>query len=224
MLLDRKRIKKWGRWIALFVAIVFVGGFLFMGVGYGGAGFDLSALFRGDESPAATPQTPEERLAAYQAVLAQNPTDIEAMMGAANVYQQMGNFPAAAMYLENVVVLDPGRKDIYLRLANLYLHADMSDFRSAVTVLNKATSVDPTNPDVFLMLGMAQNRLGNTEAAILAWQKYLQLAPDGDMAGVVQEQIDELSKRPTTTTSTTVSTSAPTAEEEAPTTTVPAAE
>ena len=40
-------------------------------------------------------------------------------------------------------------------------------------MLNKATSVDPSNPDVYLKLGIGPERLGNNEAAVLAWQKYL---------------------------------------------------
>ena len=48
---------------------------------------------------------------------------------------------------------------------------------------------------MYLKLGTAQNSLGHTEAAILAWQKYLQLAPNGDMATVVKDQIDKLSKK-----------------------------
>lgn len=206
MLLDRRRIKKWARWVALILAIVFVGGFLFMGVGYGGAGFNISSLFTGEDNTTASVQTPEDKLAAYQAALQANPADVEAMLGSANVYQQLGNVQAAAMYLENVIVLDPQQKDVYIRLANLYMSSDLSDYRSAVTVLNKATSVDANNPDVFLKLGTAQNNLGNTEAAILAWQKYLQLAPDGDMAEIVQEQITKLSNKPTTTTTASGST------------------
>ena len=50
MLLDRRRIKKWAKWVALFLAIVFAGGFLFLGVGYGGAGFNLSDAFSVRES------------------------------------------------------------------------------------------------------------------------------------------------------------------------------
>ena len=68
-----------------------------------------------------------------------------------------------------------------------------------------------SNPDVYLKLGTAQNTLGNTEAALLAWQKYLELAPNGDMATVVREQVEKLSKKPTTTTTSTTSTSGSTA-------------
>lgn len=200
MLLDRKRIKKWSKWIALFLAIVFAGGFLFLGVGYGGSGFNMSEIFTGDKTTTAADQTPEQKLAAFQATLTKNPADVAAMLGIAGVYQQANNFKAATVYLENVIAIDPSQKDVYIRLANLYMSADLSDYQSAATVLNKATSVDPSNPDVYLKLGSAQNYLGNTEAALLAWQKYLELAPNGDMASVVSEQITKLSAKPTTTT------------------------
>ena len=61
MLLDRKRINKWAKWVALFLAVVFAAGFLFMGVGYGGAGFNLSSLFTGNKTASSNPQTPTRR-------------------------------------------------------------------------------------------------------------------------------------------------------------------
>ncbi|MFH0916019.1 MAG: tetratricopeptide repeat protein [bacterium] len=200
MLLDRKRINKWAKWVALFLAVVFAAGFLFMGVGYGGAGFNLSSIFTGDKQVSDNPQTPEEKVAAYQAALDQNPKDTVALLGLATLYQQNDDLRTAAVYLEQIIAIDPSQKDIYLRLANLYLNANVADYESAVTVLNKLTSLDPENPDVYLKLGTAQNSLGRTEAAILAWQKYVQLAPNGDMVPVVKEQIEKLSKKATTTT------------------------
>jgi cytochrome c-type biogenesis protein CcmH/NrfG len=201
LLLDRKRIKKRAKWVALFLAIVFFASFLLLGVGYGGgAGFNLSELFTSSKTTTAAEQTPEQRLAAFQATLTQNPTDVTAMLGIATIYQNASNYKAATVYLENVITLDPSQKEVYVRLANLYMSSELSDYQAAVTVLNKATSVDGSNPDIYLKLGSAQNYLGHTEAAILAWQKYLELAPNGDMASVVTEQITKLSAKPTTTT------------------------
>jgi cytochrome c-type biogenesis protein CcmH/NrfG len=222
LLLDRRRIKKWAKWVALFLAIIFVVGFLFMGVGYGGAGFSISSLFTGDKTPTATEQTAEQKLAVFREALVKNPTDITAMLGIATLYQQANNYSNAALYLENVIAIDPSQKDVYLRLANLYMSADMADYKSAATVLNKAISVDPNNAEIYLKLGSAQSYLGNTEAAVLAWQKYLELAPNGDMASVVQEQITKLAATTTTTgaTTTTVSGATTTTAASATTTTV----
>ncbi len=207
MLLDRKRIKRWTKWIALFLAIAFGGGFLFLGVGYGGAGFNVSDAFScANENTVSTADTPEARIAAFEQRLQQDPNDVEALLGLATIYQNNGQLTAAAVYLEQVIVVDPSQKDVYMRLANIYLNNEVLDYQSAKTVLIKLTSVDPDNPDVYLKLGIAQRELGETEAAILAWQKYLQLDPNGDMADVVREQIETLSKKPTTTTAASGST------------------
>lgn len=211
MLLDRKRINKWGRWVALFLAIVFGVGFLFMGIGYGGAGLDLSSLFTSDNDKSAN-QSPEQRLAAFEKALAENPKDVTALVGAATIYQQNDDLNTAAEYLERAIAVDESQKDLYLRLANIYLNSKALDYEAAAQVLNKAVAVDPTNPDVFLKLGTAQSNLNNTEAAILAWQKYLELAPNGEMASVVQKQIDVLTTTatdpPTTGASTTTTAAA----------------
>jgi cytochrome c-type biogenesis protein CcmH/NrfG len=201
LLLDRKRINKWAKWVALFLAIAFAGGFLFMGVGYGGAGFNVSEAFScANENTVTSPQTPEERIASLEAALAVNPYDITTLLAIATIYQQEGRPDLATPYLERVIAADPSQKEIYLRLANIYLNNDIGDFASAARVLNQATSVDPDNPDVFLKLGIAQRNLGNTGAALLAWQRYLALAPDGEMADVIREQVETLSNNVTTTT------------------------
>jgi len=207
LLLDRKRINKWGKWVALFLAIIFAVGFIFMGVGYGGdGGFNISSIFTGNDKVPENPQTPEDKVAAYQATLATNPNDATALLGLATIYEQAGDLSTAAAYLEKLIAADSSQKDVYLRLAKLYMSENFAQYAAAVTVLNKATAVDPSNPDVYLRLGMAQNNLGNTEAAVLAYNRYLQLAPTGDMATVVKEQVEKLSKKPTTTTTTSSTT------------------
>ena len=221
MLLDRKKIRRWAKWVALILAIVFALSFLFMGVGYGGAGFDLSAIFRGggDKKPEA-PQSTEEKLTDALQALETNPKDTGKMLEAATLSEQMYSekgdsayLQAAADLMESAIQTDRSLKEVYLRLANLYLSKEYNNAQAAVTVLNKATSVDPTNPDLFLKLGIAQNSLGNAAAAVMAWEKYLELAPNAEMADVVREQVERLTTTTITTvgaTSTTVSTTSTT--------------
>ena len=52
-----------------------------------------------------------------------------------------------------LMTADPAQKDVYLRLANIYMSADVTATMKRRAVLNKATSVDPDNPDVYLKLG-----------------------------------------------------------------------
>jgi cytochrome c-type biogenesis protein CcmH/NrfG len=207
--------------VALALAIIFALSFLFMGVGYGGAGFNISEIFTGGgcSSNTATTgtSTVEQQLAAYDAALQANPNDTQALLGVANLFDdlyQQGQgtgsqyLLTSAKYLEQVIVADPSQKDVYMRLANIYLSKDVNDPAKAIAVLNKAVSVDPQNPDVYLKLGIAQQNLNNKSAAVLAWQKYLELAPNGDMAATVKEQIKALTATTTTTTSASTTTTA----------------
>lgn len=213
MLLDRKRIRKWAKWVALFLAIVFGASFLFLGVGYGGgAGFNISEIFSGCGTATTEPVTQEDMLGSYLQALEADPNDTTAMLAIATIYE--GKYRAgegegnehlvtAAAFLEYAIDVDPSLTDVYIRLANIYMSEDIDNSEAAVKVLNKATSADPDNADVYLKLGIAQQNLGNKQAAILAWQKYLELDPDGDMAEVVREQLVKLTETTTTTAPTT---------------------
>ena len=220
MLLDRRKIRRWAKWVALILAIIFALSFLFMGVGYGGAGFDISQMFKGgcSSNNATTDSTSiEDQLNAYDQALQANPDDTAALLGVANLFNKLYNqgegngtqyLLTSAKYLERIVEVDPTQKDIYTRLANIYLNQDVLDYTSAVAILNKAVTADPQNADVYLKLGVAQQGLGNKSAAVLAWQKYLELAPDGEMAATVRQQIQKLSETTTTTQPASTTTTA----------------
>lgn len=219
MLLDRKKIRKWAKWVALGLAIVFALSFLFMGVGYGGAGFNLSELFTGgDDSDTTEPLTDQERLEEYLKTLETNKEDTATMLAVATIYEDLYEagegdqyLTTAAAFLENAIDVDPSLKDVYIRLADIYM-IKMQNNEAAVVVLNKAASVDPNNPEVFLKLGTAQKNSGNIAAAVMAWQKYLELDPNGPYAEVIQDQLNTLTATTTTTVAAPAATTATTAE------------
>lgn len=211
MLLDRKRINRWAKWVALGLAIVFGASFVFMGVGTG-INLDWSALWDwgGSSSKATTAAGPEERIAAYDATLAADPANMEALLGAANEYTSLRQPLKAAEYLEKAAVAAPDNVDIWMRLAEIYMGSDSRDYVQAVRVLNQATSLDPNNAQAFLQLGAAERGAGNPSAAILAWNRYLQLQPEGDMADTVRSELAVLTPTTTSATSTTGDTGATT--------------
>lgn len=219
MLLDRRRIRKWAKWIALVLAIVFGLSFLFMGVGYGGAGFDISDIFTSGGCASSTqtterPDTAEERLEALVTAYEADPKNTATMLSIATAYEDLYRegkgqgteyLNYASAFLRNAIDVDPSLKEVYVRVADIYINgiASTPAYEAAVEVLNKATTVDPDNPEVYLKLGIAQQKLNNTEAAVLAWQKYLQLQPEGQTADIVRQQIEKLTATTTTTGSTT---------------------
>jgi cytochrome c-type biogenesis protein CcmH/NrfG len=212
LLLDRKRIRKWAKWVALVLAIVFAASFLFLGVGYGGAGFDLSRIFQGGCTETTVPQqVTDTELEGLKTQLAAAPQSTELMIKIAEHYKSLysssspdaQNLSNAAEYYEQALKADPGLKEVYLDLAKVYLQS--GSYADAARVLNAATSVDPDNPDVYYYLGRAQRDAGKKGEAILAWQKYLQLVPDGKKADSVRSELAKL-MAPTTTTSLTTTT------------------
>jgi cytochrome c-type biogenesis protein CcmH/NrfG len=212
VLLDRKRINKWAKWIALILAIVFAISFVALGVG-SGTGLNWSDLWgslSGNKSTSqAAPDTPQGRINALQTQLAADPTNVDIMLGIATQYEQLQQPQMAAQYLEKAATIQPNNVLIFTRLGAIYLAADSKDYASAVRVLTQASALDPTTPAVFLQLGVAQRGAGNTKMAILAWNKYLELAPNGDMAETVKAQILQMTSTTTvpgdaSTTATTV--------------------
>ncbi len=228
MLLDRKRIRWWAKWVALALVVFFLGGFLFLGIGYGGAGFNLTEIFNGscDGSSTATTTVSNSQVDKLIESLKTDPTNTETMLEIAAYYE--GLFDAskqtntelansAIEYLNKALETDPSLKAAYLDLAELYMAIGSNS--EAAAVLNEATLVDPNNPDIYFDLGKVQKALGRTGEAILAWQKFLELTPSDDkLAATIRDLLDEMMTT-TTVAPATTTTAAPATTTTAPVTT-----
>jgi cytochrome c-type biogenesis protein CcmH/NrfG len=188
-----------------------------IGIGSGVGGMNVLDAFSCSNADTTDTTTFEGRLSALLATLAQNPKDITTLQAVASLYIDNEDFANAARYLEQAIAADPTQRDIYFRLASIYT-SSLYDYNSAVALLNKAQAQFPNDPEVYLQLGLAQRSLGNTSAAIMAWQKYLALAPDGSQAQTIRDEIATMSANATTTTTsaTTSTTAAPTTATTAP--------
>ncbi len=195
--------------MALILAIIFCVGAVGLGVGYGTSNANVFAALSCSNSNSTTDTTAaSDRIAALLAAVTQNPKDLTSLQALASAYVDQNDYKNAAKYLELAITVDPTQKDIYLTLASLYMNKSY-DYAAALTVLNKAQKQFPDDPDIYLQLGLAQRSAGNTSAAILAWQKYLELAPNGDQASTIRDAIATMSAGATTTTSSaTTSTTA----------------
>jgi tetratricopeptide (TPR) repeat protein len=219
LLLDRRKIRRWAKWIALALAIIFALGFLFLGIGFGGAGFNLSELFNGGCDSGSTTASTETNaeLQKWLDAVAADPADTASMLKIAAYYGSLykasdgtsaESADSAIEYYKKALAVDPNLKETYLTLAKLYI--DMGSYSDAAAILNQATAVDPQNPDVYFYLGRAQKSAGNTGAAILAWQKYLELAPDTKLADSVRTELEKMMAPSTTTTVAPTTTTAST--------------
>jgi len=202
VLLDRKRINRWAKVMAVVLAVVFGLSFVALGVG-SGVNLNWSDLWNSigsKKSAQSGPNTPEQNIKVYTVTLQTDPTNEVALLGMAAAYRQLQQPVKQAEFLEKLAAVKPTDAAIQLQLAAIYMSAEARDYQAAVRVLNRATTLDPANADAFLQLGSALRGAGDTKAAVLAWNRYLQLAPDGTMATTVKEQLALLTPRPNVTT------------------------
>jgi cytochrome c-type biogenesis protein CcmH/NrfG len=207
LLLDRKRIRKWARWVALILAIIFCVGAVGIGVGSGVGGMNvLDAFSCTNANTTQTTLTQDSRITALLAEVAKDPKNITNLQALATAYADNNDFTNQAKYLEQVITVDPTQEAVYFRLASVYM-SSLSDYTSAVTVLNKAQAKFPNDANAYLQLGLAQRGTGNTAAATMAWQKYLSMDPNGDQAAAIKQALATMASSATTTSSTAATTS-----------------
>jgi tetratricopeptide (TPR) repeat protein len=195
VLLNRRRINRWAKYAAAGLAFVFAFTFVTAGVGSGlnVNWMDLWSSLGANTNNSAAANSPEDQLREHEAVLAADPENYDALVGAANQYSALRDPFNEAAYLERAVAVTENA-DLYRRLATLYLASDNRDDQAAVRALNSLTRMEPNDAQAFLQLGAAQRNLGNDSAAVLAWNRYLELAPEGDMATTVKAQIEQVSR------------------------------
>jgi predicted Zn-dependent protease len=216
LLLDRKKIRRWAKWVYLALAIVFALSFLFIGVGNGSGSFNIFDIGCSNSTTAST-EVSNSELQTLLDSLATDAANTDTMLKIAAYYQELFRASEktntevankAIEYLNKAIETDPTLAAVYLNLGKLYI--DISSFAEAAKILNQATSVDPNNPDVYLYLGTAQKSAGNTGAAILAWQKYLELTPAGSrQATAISNQLKEMTAPTTTTVAPVTTTTVP---------------
>lgn len=64
--------------------------------------------------------------------------------------------------------------------------------REEASAWSELSLLQPEEPGVFLQLGIASQTAGDTDAAVAAYERFLELAPDDPDAGAAKEMIDYL--------------------------------
>lgn len=88
--------------------------------------------------------------------------------------------------------LNPIQAENEIRVGLYYMKR--RSYRAAALRFDEATKWNPASSEAFLMLGEAREKLKDSKAARAAYAKYLELAPDGKMAGDVMKRLTKLPK------------------------------
>ena len=200
MLLDRKRINRWTRWFAIIMAIIFALSGIFFGVGSYVGGNLLAGCAK--STPSANSTSFEDREAYYLDQINQNPKDTDSMSELAALYanDSVGRYDDAISWMNQAIAIAPTNVTYLQQLSALY--AKTQKYDDGIKVFVQLTTQDPNNAGAFLQLGSLYKAAGQNANAILAWNRYLQLAPNSPYASELQQEIAQLATLPAVTPTT----------------------
>jgi len=221
VLLDRKRIKFWQKWVFLLMAILMASFLIF---GYSGV---LQGCSNRVGLTQANPA--DSRVKALTTQLQADPTNGATMLALAEAYQiraggqqtgssgqQSDNAQALALYDKflGLATAKQGAtkqeaKDSRIKAleGQAQIYSNQQDWANVIKTYGRLTELRPQNAQYFLSLGEAASQSGNTATALLAFTRFLQLAPNDINAPTVkawiksQTQTASPSPKPSPTTS-----------------------
>lgn len=82
-----------------------------------------------------------------------------------------------------VYTFDPLESDRNIRIGNFYMRqGTVRGYRAALGRYEDATKYNPNSAEAFFKVGEAEEKLKNKDAARIAFEKVIQLAPDSKLA------------------------------------------
>ncbi|MEP7082863.1 MAG: hypothetical protein ABI841_07820, partial [Chloroflexota bacterium] len=141
----------------------------------------------------------QDRIAGLLERLEADPNDAQVLSSLADEYlagSSADDLVRAAVALQLLMNLEPGRADAYERIITAYLRAgDNAHARAALDAYSAVPAADPAEIAFFEGL-IALRGEGDAAAARAAFDRFLELAPDDPRAGMVRGLRDEASSAP----------------------------
>jgi cytochrome c-type biogenesis protein CcmH/NrfG len=204
MMLDRDKITFWTRLGAIVLAAIFVGSFVFMGIGTN-ISYNLFELLGGGQNqPAGQTTGPEDQIERARADLEENPDNPRTMRRLAGLYIQAGRTDEAIEVLERGREVAPDDPYIPLLLGQAHdrkAQAQTDEGERQATYARAGDSYvaaaevqegKDRKAQAYLLAGQAYEQAGDNGRAIQYWNDYLDLEPEGEQADAVRERIQTL--------------------------------
>jgi len=164
--------------IASFIAVAALAGFLY------------GLRTHRDEQAAPRGAAPSTDASPVDATRQEPELDVEAEVERAQKLYTAGDVAGAGAALDRVLARRPEDARALVLRSNLLVEAQ--DLEGALQAAHAAAKADPAFADAHLAVGVIQQELGARDTAVTAYQKYLELAPDGLYASVVRRQLARL--------------------------------
>ena len=209
MMLDRDKITFWTRLGAIALAVIFVGSFVFMGIGTD-INYNLFDLIGGGsetKEEKGQKNDSQEQVAQAEQELEEDPENARAIKRLAGLYIQNGRTDDAAGILERGREVAPDDPAIPLNLGQVYEREAQgltdeeerqAKYNQAGDAYAAAAEIQGDRPraaaQAYLAAGQAYEQAGQQSKAIQYWNEYLKLEPEGEQADAVKERIQSLLK------------------------------
>jgi tetratricopeptide (TPR) repeat protein len=205
VLLDRKRVKFWQKWVFAAMAILMAGWLVTIPL----------SNWMGCSDTASTTNSLDDQIARLERQIAASPAALDARLDLAEALRRRANqsvqdsqeredflrasavaYEAYVKRLAKVQGTKAERREAERQqvaaledLVSVYL--SLGDYAEVTRVYGMLTELRPNKADYFYDMGRVAINAADTDTALLAFARYLDLAPDSPQADQVQEWIDE---------------------------------
>ena len=174
---------------AAVIGILLVGGWVVPAAGVANRTITNQALAAAEAAEGAR----QDRIRELTAALAEDPEDPETLSALADAYlagSDADDLSTAVVVLQALLSLAPDRNDAYERTITAYLRAgDALNARAAHDAYAEREGSDPV--EVAFFDGLIARAEGDRERAVAAFDRFLELAPDDERAGMISGLRDE---------------------------------
>lgn len=134
----------------------------------------------------------DEAIVALNKTLELKPGMVDAMRLLAGIYLEKSMPHQARRLLEEAIAIDNTDAGTYIRLGQAY--SQLERFQSAEKAFLKAAALQPEEALIYYYLGLSREIGNNRQGALEAYRKFLDMAPEHELAQSAKMNIEKLSK------------------------------
>lgn len=212
MLFDGKHQKVLTKVVAIIAIVAFAGfGLVAGGLAVSGGCASSDPLQQAIDDSQARVATAKSNVTAAQAAVKASPRSATAKQDLAQARADLGTAlsslaqarlaksttdPAALTDAQAAAKSAPGDQDVVLALVTVA--TSQNNPAAALPAVAAYTRINPRDAQMYAYWGQLAEQAGQRNQAVLAYQRFLELAPDDTVAPDIRRRLDELAK-PTTT-------------------------
>ena len=135
----------------------------------------------------------DEAIVALNKALEMKPDGIDALTLLATIYIDKGMPYQARSLLEQALALDSLNPGLYMKLGQVY--SQLEKYQTAEKAFRKAAALKPDEPVIYYYIGLACELGQENDGAVENYEKFVQIAPDHELAPAAKKNIERLKKK-----------------------------